>query len=283
MVATNKILLPECTGEGCGGDNDICADSRVHHRNAESRAPVTRNNRSDPILGRWLTRDPIGYQGGINLYGYVESGPVGMVDPEGESHGLSGSQMRVLAADVDAELFNLGTAGDGWTPRSAPLFVAEAMDENYASAQVLSEEHNLIGIAGTARFVGGEWTAGAVGKQVVKRGGKYLLHHLTAVKPARDEILLRTWRGKVENSATGKDKGIYATSIITYDPNTETFTVGIMGYVGQINSNGGAKASCRFKGFFYKYRGATIMRPGGFLWFHWKKVGIVKGSWQRIE
>ena len=84
MVAINKILLPECTGEGCGGDNEVCTDSRVHHRNAENRAPVTRNRRSAPILGRWLARDPAGYQGGINLYGYVESSPVGAADPNGE-------------------------------------------------------------------------------------------------------------------------------------------------------------------------------------------------------
>ena len=85
MVAINVILLPECTGEGCGGDNNICTDSRVHHRNAENRAPVTRNHRSAPILGRWPTRDPIGYQGGINLYGYVDSSPVGSVDASGEA------------------------------------------------------------------------------------------------------------------------------------------------------------------------------------------------------
>ena len=49
MVAINEILLPECTGGECGGDNNICTDSRVHHRNAENRAPVTRNHRSAPV------------------------------------------------------------------------------------------------------------------------------------------------------------------------------------------------------------------------------------------
>ena len=85
MVAINKILLPERNGEGCGGDTDVCTDSRVHGRSAESRAPATRNHRSAPILGRWLIRDPIGYQGGINLYGYVNSSPVGNVDAEGKA------------------------------------------------------------------------------------------------------------------------------------------------------------------------------------------------------
>ncbi len=33
----------------------------------------------------WLTRDPIGISGGINLYGYVDSSPVCAVDPGGMS------------------------------------------------------------------------------------------------------------------------------------------------------------------------------------------------------
>jgi hypothetical protein len=44
MVAINKILLPECTGEGCGGETGTCTDSPVHRRNAENRAPTTRNH-----------------------------------------------------------------------------------------------------------------------------------------------------------------------------------------------------------------------------------------------
>lgn len=34
-------------------------------------------------LGRWLSRDPIGYQGGLNLYRYVNSSPLTTVDPFG--------------------------------------------------------------------------------------------------------------------------------------------------------------------------------------------------------
>lgn len=37
----------------------------------------------DPSAGRSLTRDPIGYRGGINLYGYVRNGPVDRLDPSG--------------------------------------------------------------------------------------------------------------------------------------------------------------------------------------------------------
>jgi RHS repeat-associated protein len=37
----------------------------------------------DPNLQRWLSRDPIGERGGINLYGYVDNDPVNYVDPFG--------------------------------------------------------------------------------------------------------------------------------------------------------------------------------------------------------
>ena len=37
----------------------------------------------DPNNGRWLSRDPSGYKGGINLYGYCANDPVNRCDPRG--------------------------------------------------------------------------------------------------------------------------------------------------------------------------------------------------------
>ena len=36
-----------------------------------------------PSIGRWITRDPLGEVGGINLYGFVHNDPVNLVDPLG--------------------------------------------------------------------------------------------------------------------------------------------------------------------------------------------------------
>jgi RHS repeat-associated protein len=37
----------------------------------------------DPVTGRWISRDPIGEEGGDNLFGYVENNPVNRNDPYG--------------------------------------------------------------------------------------------------------------------------------------------------------------------------------------------------------
>ncbi len=48
----------------------------------------------DPAKGRFLTRDPLGYGGGVNLYGYTGNNPVNESDPRGLSTyggGLNGT------------------------------------------------------------------------------------------------------------------------------------------------------------------------------------------------
>jgi RHS repeat-associated protein len=44
---------------------------------------LVRNRVLWPNVGRWDRRDPIGYRGGINLYGYVGNAPMDAVDPQG--------------------------------------------------------------------------------------------------------------------------------------------------------------------------------------------------------
>src|SRR5262249_43325558 len=37
----------------------------------------------DPAVGRFISADPIGFAGGLNLYAYVENNPIAGIDPSG--------------------------------------------------------------------------------------------------------------------------------------------------------------------------------------------------------
>ena len=51
--------------------------------NDESGLYTVRFRTYSPTLGRWLERDPAGYVDGANTYAYLNSGPIGSVDPTG--------------------------------------------------------------------------------------------------------------------------------------------------------------------------------------------------------
>jgi uncharacterized protein RhaS with RHS repeats len=62
-----------------------------------------------PNLGRWLNRDPLQEQGGINLYAYVNGDPLGYVDPDGR-HPVLGVIIVASGIYIAKQLY------DGWKP-----------------------------------------------------------------------------------------------------------------------------------------------------------------------
>ncbi len=66
--------------------NSSCANEIIYcgyRLDPESQLYYVRNRTYNPVLGRWIQRDPIGFKDGANLYGYVGGGPVGVLDPGG--------------------------------------------------------------------------------------------------------------------------------------------------------------------------------------------------------
>ena len=92
--AYGKTLIfsaPDSTGNWWGDaavQSDYGANEIIfcgYRFDAETQLYYVRNRTYNPVLGCWIQRDPIGYSGGINLYSYVESSPIGLTDAGGRS------------------------------------------------------------------------------------------------------------------------------------------------------------------------------------------------------
>jgi len=96
----------------------------------------------DPQTGTWTTRDPIGEEGGLNLYGYVSNNPINYYDPDGRNPVLVGAA-KVFAHGV------IGAAGGTLTQ------IGRDLGRGEMSARCEYEN------AATSGFVGG--VAGMIG------------------------------------------------------------------------------------------------------------------------
>ena len=83
MVAIAEILTSEGNAKKLCTRGNPGLEKCGYRYDAETENYYVRNRYYSPTLGRWLTRDPIGHWGGINLYGYANSSPVGNVDAGG--------------------------------------------------------------------------------------------------------------------------------------------------------------------------------------------------------
>jgi RHS repeat-associated protein len=72
----------------------------------------------DPVIGRWLNRDPIEYDGGLNLYGYCGDNPDGGLDPSGDS--LKHKKTIIVAGVILGALSGLGP---GHTQGAKPVAI----------------------------------------------------------------------------------------------------------------------------------------------------------------
>jgi len=68
--------------------------ARFHFRLAKPSHLTDDHGYCDLVAGRFITRDPIGYAGGINLYAYCQDNPVDNIDPLG----LDGGPLDALRA-----------------------------------------------------------------------------------------------------------------------------------------------------------------------------------------
>ncbi|MFI5385565.1 MAG: RHS repeat-associated core domain-containing protein [Fimbriimonadales bacterium] len=65
---------------------------------------LCRHRYYDPGSGRWVTRDPVGYRGGIGLYAYCGNGPVGSSDPRGLDNPGEDTAIVIEEAEINGDI-----------------------------------------------------------------------------------------------------------------------------------------------------------------------------------
>lgn len=88
----------------------------------------------DPTTGRWLSRDPIGEAGGLNLYGFVGNDPVNAVDTDGRRFGALANYFREQAAAIGASTRS-GTVGYLTSLLEDAAGIASSFDPLYRAEQ----------------------------------------------------------------------------------------------------------------------------------------------------
>jgi RHS repeat-associated protein len=125
----------------------------------------------DPQAGRFLSEDPLGLWGGLNLYRYVKNNPTGYVDPSGmqESSVDAAMQQAIARDDIGEIQALLDASGDELTPtlRQAGQLAVDNGSTTEGGAKSAAELAKHI-----SKLQKAEDEVAALRQQLCKAGGK---------------------------------------------------------------------------------------------------------------
>ena len=136
----------------------------------------------NPQLGQWLSRDPLGEEGGVNLYGFVSNDPVGLLDPWGltlrdwfvegmvdaSMSGNSGAYWGYAGAYTAWDMLSFGALGRREKLERA-LEAGEISAMDFAAGQLANGTASLAQVALFASTAGGS-SGGSLMLQGAKLG-----------------------------------------------------------------------------------------------------------------
>jgi RHS repeat-associated protein len=111
MVTANSFMVEECACDTYGV-HGVATVTQIVNPNFQyagyyayqgSGLNLTWYRSYDPVIGRWQARDPIGEDGGINLYGYVGNDPINLFDING-----------LCSCDADWSMVGASNANDAY-------------------------------------------------------------------------------------------------------------------------------------------------------------------------
>ena len=115
---------------------------------AETRLHYNWHRYYDPKTGRYLTPDPIGLLGGINLYSYAGNNSINATDP----FGLEYSRYNTTPYDTD-----YGGGIGGFSPAPQPLQIyypeSEQFSEEWQLCEIPTFRRTLLGVASRIRYI----------------------------------------------------------------------------------------------------------------------------------
>jgi RHS repeat-associated protein len=149
-----------------------------------------------PVLGRWMSRDPLAEQGGVNLYSYCNGDPVNKTDPLGlTSDEFVNMVLRVAATELEQLGIKSGSGTLGYAAGAGKSLLENAA---YAgSAQSVIEGYQGA-VQGTTSVMTQERSRGANLAQVWAVGTGYALGNILGGTPALEGVYGYDWASQTD-------------------------------------------------------------------------------------
>ena len=144
----------------------------------------------EPRLGRWLSNDPIGISGGLNLYAFCGNDPVNQTDPFGLSYtdtvNMGGSFFNTLNTmnSVGQRYPGTGSLAGNWNNLILPI-----KGYNGCRSQALIM---LIILQQSLSSYDDEWCF-----ERVKQGWKHYVIRAQSTNPLDPVLILDPWKGTI--------------------------------------------------------------------------------------